>query len=471
MEEVITDEYSDSHFYKKVLKIGTPIVFAQLMTSLLGLIDTFMVADIGTIAVSAVGASTSFTFLLFMILFGFLSGLSIFVAQYWGSKDIKSIHKVYIITIVIGATISSIFFIISFFFPEFVIGLYNNSGEVANSILLTEYAVEYLGVAAFSYFTMTISFTISMWMRNVEKVVYPQIIAVLVVGLNTLLNYALISGNLGFNAYGVKGAAIATLTSSSLGAILLIMYLVKSKEEVFKIKFSIYKEITKDFLKKIFEKALPVAINETMWGLGMTVFLIAYGFISIDSLASVHVSNQVMGLFWVFNAGISTACAIMIGNKLGENKLELAKKWGQMFTKLTLITGLILGVILFFLSSGIAEIFTNNLGDITEAKRVIISENVTLILKVFSFYIPIKFSNALQIIGTLRAGGDTKFVLFAELGPLWLVGVPIAFILSICTTLPLYVIIALVNSEELIKFFLVLGRFFQYKWVRNLTLD
>lgn len=471
MTEVITDEFSHSHFYKKVLRIGAPIVLAQLMTSLLGLIDTFMVAGLGTTAVSAVAASTNFAFLLIMILFGFLSGLSIFIAQYWGSKDIKNIHKVYIISIIIGAIVSSLFFLVSFLFPEFVIGLYDNSGDFAEGVILTNYAVEYLGIAAFSYFTMTISFTISMWMRNVEKVIYPQAIAVLVVALNTFLNYILISGNLGFEAYGVKGAAIATVSSSGLGAFLLVTYIIKSKEEVFMIKLSTYKEITKKFVKQIFEKALPVAINETLWGLGMTVFLIAYGFISSNSLAIIGVSNQVMALFWVINAGVSTACAIMIGNKLGENKLELAKQWGIRFTKLSISTGVILGAVMFFISPIVAGLFTNNLGGVTELERIDINDNVVLILKVFSFYIPIKFSNALQIIGTLRAGGDTKFVLFAELGPLWLVGVPMAFILSIYTALPLYVIVGLVNIEELIKFVIVIWRFFQYKWVRNLTLD
>ena len=311
MNSVTTDEYSDSHFYYKILKIGAPIILAQFMTSILGLIDTIMVSSLGETAVAAVGVSTSFMFLLFMILFGLLSGLSIFIAQFWGSKDIKSIHKVYIISIIVGAFISSLFFIMGKFFPEFVIGLYNNSGDNGNGILLNDFGVDYLSIATFSYFTMTASFMISMWMRSVERVIYPQSVAIGVVLLNTFLNYTLISGNFGFEAYGVKGAAIATLISSSIGASLLILYLIKSKEEVFKIKLSTYKEITKDFLKRILEKALPVAINETMWGLGMTVYLIAYGFISTDSLASIHVSNQVMGLFWVFTIGVSTACSIM----------------------------------------------------------------------------------------------------------------------------------------------------------------
>ena len=139
--------------------------------------------------------------------------------------------------------------------------------------------------------------------------------------------------------------------------------------------------------------------------------------------------------------------------------------WGIKFTKLTFGLGIVFGITLFIFSDSIATLFTK------EFESSVVGDNVSLILKVFAFYIPIKYSNALHIIGTLRAGGDTKFVLFAELGPLWLVGVPLAFILSIKTDLPLYVIVGLVNIEELLKFFLVLGRFFQYKWVRNLTLE
>ena len=311
------------------------------MTSLLGVIDTKMVSGLGDVAVAAVGVSTNFAFLLIMISFGFLSGLSIFVAQYWGSKDIRSIHKIFVISIIIGIVISLVFFIAAFFFPEFIIGLYNNSGDEVNSVILNDFGVEYLRVAAFSYFTMTITFVIAMIMRSVERVIYPQIVAIFVVLLNTLLNYILIKGNFGFQAYGVQGAAIATLISSGLGTVLLILYLIKSKEEVFKIKFNTYKDISFQFIKKVSEKALPVAINEMMWGLGVSMYLIAFGFISTDSITSVHISNQIMGLFWVINAGISTACAIMLGNKLGEGKLELAKKWGQKFTKLSIGAGVV----------------------------------------------------------------------------------------------------------------------------------
>ncbi len=168
-----------------------------------------------------------------------------------------------------------------------------------------------------------------------------------------------------------------------------------------------------------------------------------------------------MGLFWVVNAGISNACAIMIGNKLGEGKIEVAKNWGKRFIKLSFFFGVILGTILFFTSAYIPNLFANISPEI--------KENVHLILIVFSFYVPIKFVNVIHIIGTLRAGGDTLFSFLVEMFALWGIGVPLAFILTIYTSLPLYVIIGIINIEEIVKFVLVNKRFFTYKWAKNLV--
>ncbi len=378
-------------------------MLAQLMTSLLAIIDMFMVSSLGNLAVEAVGVSANFAFLLIMIEFGFFSGLAIFIAQYWGSKEINNIHKVFIITLIIGAIISSLFFVFAFFFPEVLIGIFDHNELASTSDEFITFGRDYLKVASFSYFSMTISFAIGMLMRSVEKVGYPQFVAIGAVLLNTFLNFLLINGNLGFEAMGVRGAAIATATSSIIGTLFLIGYLVYSKEEVFRIKFKEYKNITKDFIRKLVKKALPVAINETIWGLGMSFYLIAYAFIGEESISSIVISNQFMGLFWSFNAGLSSACAIMIGKKLGENNLILAKEWGIKFTKLSVQAGIVFGVLLFMFSNTIADQFTH----LPEEVRT----SISLILKVFSFYIPIKFVNALQIVGTLRAGGDTLYSL------------------------------------------------------------
>jgi len=454
------DHSNDAYFFKKVITIATPIALAQLMASLLSIIDMFMVSSLGSLAVDAVGVGAQFAFLLFMIIFGFFTGLAIFIAQYWGSKEINNIHKVFIITVIIGAIISSLFFIVAVFFPNMLIGLFDHYDTAIKSAQFRSFGKDYLKIAGFAYFSMTVSFAIGILMRSVERVIYPQIISMGTVVLNTFLNYLLITGNLGFPELGVKGAAIATVISSSIGAIFLICYLIFSKEEVFRVKFLEYKNITKEFVLKLFKKAIPVVLNETAWGLGMMLYLVAFAFKG-ENLSSVIISNNIMGIAWALMSGLSSACAIMIGKKLGENDLELARKWGIKFTKLSFVSGLALGIVLFLISTPISNQFSN--------LPIDVRESMALILKVFSFYIVIKLVNVIQIVGVLRAGGDTLYAFLAEVGPLWLIGVPLAFILSIYSELPLYLIVAIVNIEELLKIVLLLTRFSTYKWVNNLT--
>jgi putative MATE family efflux protein len=354
-----------------------------------------------------------------------------------------------------------IFFIFGFFFSETVISFYNNSGDLTATPLIQDFGVKYLKIATFSYPFTAITFVVSMMMRSMEKVIFPQLVAVMMVVLNTTLNYLLINGNFGFPAMGIEGAAIATLISSMLGAIIFALYIFTTKRSEFRVKISLIKTITKDFLRKLLKKALPVALNETLWGLGMTLYLIAFSFVSADAIPSYHISNQIMSMFWVFNAGVASACAVMLGNKLGEEKIEIAKLWGKKFLAISFGFGLFFGGLLFLTSGIIPNYFTNI--------SVNVRENVTLILMIFSIFVPIKFVNALHIIGTLRSGGDTVFAFIAEVGVLWGIGVPLAFILSLFTDLELYMIVLIVNIEEIIKFVLVNARFFTYKWANNLT--
>ena len=461
MNDVLELESSTKYFYKKVIQLGLPITLSQLLTSLLAFIDTLMVSNLGDNAVGAVSIGANFYFLSIMINFGLVSGLAIYFAQYWGNKDIKSIHKTFIVAFISSMMVTLVFFVFGHFFSDMIIGLYNNSDDPLNTPIIQDLGVKYIRIASFSYIMTAISFVVSMLMRSVEKVIFPQVVTALVVALNTLLNYLLINGNWGFPSMGIEGAATATVISSTIGAVIFISYLIFTKKEVLHIKISACKDITRDFVGMLLKKALPVAINEMFWGLGMTMYLIAFSYIGVEALTSYPVANQIMGFFWVLNAGISSAAAIMLGNKLGEGKFDIAKNWGNRFVKLSFFAGIILGAILFFTSPYIPYMFTN----ISQGAK----ESIAVILMIYSFYIPIKFTNALHIIGTLRSGGDTIFALFAEVGVLWTVGVPLAFILSLFTELPLPIIVAIVNLEEVVKFILVNKRFLTYKWARNLT--
>jgi len=457
----MTTQEKNKHFYSTLIKIAIPIFLSQLLGSSLGIIDTFMVTELGDNALSAVGIGSQFLFLLSIIQFGLFSGFSIFIAQYYGSKQYENISKVFLIMLFSGLFFAGFFLILTQTIPNHLIRLFNLNDTPNEHVI--ELGTQYLSIIGFAFITTTISFAISMLARNVQKVLWPSIFQVFGVIINTFLNYGLIGGKMGFPQLGVQGAAIATLISSSIVAVLSVSYLLLSKSEALKIRISALKTISKAFINKLLKTAFPVLLNEGFWGLGMTMYLVAYGLINDKAVASIYLSNQINSIFWVATIAVANASAVMLGNKLGENQLDVAREWERRFRKLGVILGLVLGSILFTLAPVIVPLF----GELS----LEVKDTVIIILRVYSIYAPIKFLNAIMIVGILRSGGDTKFALVIEIVSLWLIGVPLAFILSYFTVLPLYIIIALVNIEEITKFLLAYRRSRSGRWINNLTYD
>jgi len=447
-------------FYSLLIRLAIPIFFTQMLGSLLGIVDTFMVTSLGDDALAAVGIGSQFMMVLFMIQFGLSSGFGIYIAQYYGAKEYDNLSKTFLLAITSGITIGLLFLAISQLFPTSIIRLFNMN-ETPNQNVIT-LGSQYLLIASFSFVTSTTTFAITMLARSVQKVVVVSIIQVFGVAINTGLNFILIHGKLGLPAMGVEGAALATLISSSFTMTASILYLIFTKEPALKIQFSQLFKITRGFTKKLYKTVIPVVLNETFWGLAMTMYVIAYGFIGDKEVGSIYLSNQINSLFWVATIAVANAAAAMLGKKLGENDLETAKDWELRFRRLGMISGVILGVALFFTAPLIVTLFTNLSTEVTST--------VTIILRVYAIYAPIKFLNAIFVVGTLRAGGDTRFALMADLGALWIYGVPLAFILSYFTKLPLYTIVIFVNVEELIKFSMLYLRVKRNKWINNLTI-
>jgi putative MATE family efflux protein len=446
-------------FYSQLYKLAIPIFFTQLLASLLGIVDTFMVTSLGDNALSAVGIGAQFMMFLNMIQFGLASGFGIYIAQYFGAHDFKNVSKTFLFAISISISISILFLIVAQLFPHQIMQLFNMN-ETPNQHVI-DLGISYLRIASFSFITSTIAFSISMLSRSVQKVVVVSLIQSGGILINTVLNYILIHGKLGFPEMGVSGAATATLISSTLMATASIIYLTTTNYEALQIHIKHVVEINKIFIKKLLKTVLPVVFNETFWGLAMTMYLIAYGFIGENEVGSIYLSNQINTLFWVVTISVANATAIMIGEKLGENKLETATLWEKQFRKIATILGFIVGTILFIFAPPIVSLF-NGLSDS-------VIDMVVIILRIYAVYAPIKFLNAIFVVGSLRAGGDTRYALISDLGALWLFGVPMAFILAIYSELPLYIIVAIVNVEELIKFSLLLFRVRTGKWINNLT--
>ena len=119
------NSHSVSGFYKKLFLIAVPITLQQLMQTFVNMLDTIMVGQLGAVEIAAVGLGNQIFFMLNMILFGISSGGSVFIAQFWGKKDLPRIHQTLGIMLFLATIISVLFTFAAAFVPEILISFYS----------------------------------------------------------------------------------------------------------------------------------------------------------------------------------------------------------------------------------------------------------------------------------------------------------------------------------------------------------
>ena len=436
-----------------MFSIALPVVFQGLLTNSLSFVDTLMIGQLGEKAIAAVGLANQMFFLISLLFFGISSGSSIFLSQFWGARNEKNIKKV------MGLSATAAFFgalfaaIVSFFFPTQLMHIFTYDAVVVN------FGVSYLKIVAISYIFTAISNVLSTALRVIGHAKIPLGVALFSLTMNAIGNYLLIFGVGPFPELGVAGAAIATAISR-LAEVVLLLYITYKKHPVLAIKDRTAFSWDKTFLRIIVPTSLPVILNEIFWSLGMTTYKIAFSKIGISALAAVNVNEAIANLFFVAMMGVSNATLIMIGIKIGEGRTDLAKLYAKRFTMISLIAGIGAGAMQALMAPWFATLFNIT----AEVRRTAI-----LCLLVNSLLLPIKSINMSVIVGLLRAGGDTRFSMFAEMFGVWAVGVPLAFFGVLVLHLNIYQVYMLLGVEELTKLVLGLVRLKRGKWITDLT--
>ncbi len=441
-------------FYKLLASIAIPIVMQHLINIGLNMIDTVMIGRLGESPLAAVGIANRLFFVFAVSCFGFYSGASVFVAQYWGIKDIKSIQKLLGIQVSVGLILSTFFFILFTLIPQQVMNLF------IDDPLVIEMGVNYISIIRFSFLVTAISFAISFNSRSIHRIKVPTMINVIAIAINTFLNFVLIYGMFGMPALGVTGAAYATLIARIFEFFILLIYIYQSKDHPLAAKFKDLFSWNKALIKKVLVTSLPVFFNEIIWVVGTSVYFVAYGMIGPEAVAVVQVTFTISDFFQSLIFGMGGACAVMLGNELGKNNLELAYTYAIRFIKLTFFTALIMGALLYLARYPIIQFYDFK----PETNQML---NYSLIVS--AIYLMPKMQAYIIIIGILRSGGDTKFCMYLDFFFVWFVGVPIAFFTVLVLKWPIYFVLAAVFLEEVIKGTIVFKRVLSRVWLNNLT--
>jgi putative MATE family efflux protein len=421
--------FSDKDYYQRLYKIALPIILQQFIMSSLNMVGLVMIGQLGAVPVAAVGLANQIFFLLNLILFGVYTGSAMFTAQLWGVRDICNIRKVLGLALTLGILVGMFFMIIAEALPGWALSIYS------------------------------ISICFSVVLRRTGDVQTPLVVTMTALSINTLLSYVLIFGKFGFPVLGVHGAAIAVLASRivEMGLLLLLTYH-KDSPAAGNLRELFSYDLT--FAKKVLKPVLPVVLNETLWSLGTTAYSVVYAHISTDAIAAMNIVSSIDQIALVLFIGIGHACAVLVGNRIGEGDEEQAFRYAARSEALGMLGAVGIGSLILASSNSILSLY-NVPGTVVEyAHRV---------LTILGLLLWLRASNMILFIGIFRSGGDTRFALVLDGLIIWIVGVPLAVAGAFLFHLPVYWVYLLVMSEEISKWLLGVYRFFSRKWIHNLA--
>lgn len=414
MNSVQTVKSEESRLYvRKILAITLPIALQNLLGCAMGIVDTAMVGRMGVAPLAASGAASMVAIILFNFMYGFLSGAGAFISQFWGVRDIKTIRQVLGIIYRSAIAVSLVFTVAGELFAPQIIWLIDRNPEVV------DLGVQYLRVIAPSYVLAMMSYSFMFSSRCVQKLRACTIIDVCAILSNTLFNYMFIWGKFGAPAWGIKGAAFATVLSRILEFTAFLIYSYASKGHPLAFKnFSELSGYTKEFRNRVIKTAIPVGLSDGLWGITCTVYLSVYGLISTAALAAVQVVNIVNECFQSVFYGVGSAAAVLIGEQLGQADLKRAKKSAVEFQWTCAALSLVLSVVMYLISPFLISFYHFD----AETNGILLSA-----LHITSWTILLRMMCYMVMCGILRPGGDTKFAMILDLIVNWCVVIPAMF--------------------------------------------
>lgn len=448
-------------FYQKLFAVMLPILVQNVITNFVNLLDNVMVGQVGTEPMSGVAIVNQLLFIYNLCVFGGIAGAGIFTAQYYGSGDSKGVSDTFRAKLYIAFGSVALFMTVFVLAGETLIMQFIHEGQEGLDMAATlEYGKKYLRIMLWQLPPFALMQCYSGTLRETGETVLPMKAGIAAVLVNLVFNYILIFGKLGLPALGVEGAAIATVMARYLECIIVVSWAHRHSEKC-PYASMLYKtwKIPAPLLKGIIALGLPLLVNEVLWSGGMTMLNQCYSMRGLEVVSAVNISSTVSNLFFCAFLAMGNATAIIVGQLLGAGELERAVDEDIKLIAFSMLLCVAVGIVMAALSPFIPLIYNTS-----DNVRALASS----LLLVVAICMPMhSFTNSCYF--TLRSGGKTLITFVFDSLYLWVICVPVAFVLSRFTgihILPMYIIVqALDLIKCVIGFYMVKSR----KWVKDLV--
>lgn len=448
-------------FYKHLWGLALPLILQNLITTSLGFVDTFMVGLLGNHQLSAVTAANTPIFLIQVIIFGLMSGLTVLVSQYWGKGDVESINRCMGIALYSGTAIAVLMAAVLFFHSTGVMSI------VTDNTTLIGIGAPYLRLVGISYVFNAMSSVYVGMQRSTENPKLGMMVFGVSMLLNTFLNYCLIFGHFVAPRLEVTGAAVATLTSRIVEFAIVLLYALRNRRIPLMPRALLRPGM--QMLKSSLTYASPVIANETMWGLGTSMMTVIMGHmtISTDMLAAYAIMGNIDKFSTVTCFGLAGATAVLVGKRIGEGaEREDVYSLGCCLLTVSTAVGVVIAICLAVL---LPLVFIPHLYPLFKLTPQATGIATTMCM-IYLLVMPLRAFDITNITGLLRAGGDARMAAVLDLFPLWLIAIPLTALTALVLNAPIPLICLSIQSESLCKIVPSIFRLYSRKWINDITI-
>ena len=448
---IVRDEERDA--YRRLWKLTGPIVLQNLLSAAVNSADVVMLNFVGQEHISAVSLAAQYATVLFMLLYGLGTGVTMLAAQYYGKGDMRAVDAVEGIALRFSIAVTILFAAAALLIPEWMMRAFTPDPA------LIEIGAGYLRNVSVAYICWGVIEIFLATLRSVGRVGVSTALNTVAFTLNILLNAVFIFGLAGAPKMGAAGVALATSISRVVELILALVVSAKSRDVKLKLSYMFIR--SKTLLKDFLRMAMPATLNDVSWGLAFAMYSVIIGqYLGTDMVAANSFTSLVRNFGTVLCFSVASAGGILLGQLMGDGRMKEAETAATALMKMTVLFGFIGGLIVLA-AMPLALRFAN----LTETGKGYLRG----MLWINTYYVMGQAVNTTLIAGVFRAGGDSRFGAICDTIDMWCYAVPLGFLAAAVLKLPPMWVYFLLCTDEFVKWPWVIRHYRSRKWLRNIT--
>lgn len=446
----------DPAFYKEVFFVALPVAFQQMINIGVNLMDTLMVGVLGEVALSASSLANQYYYLYYILCLGISGGACVLSAQYWGASNRRMVRQVWRLSMMLSSGAAMLFALVTYLFPLGIMRIYTDN------LAMAQEGAKYLKVTAFVFFFHGTSLIMVSLLRTVGVNHLGFAVSGVSFAVNIFFNYMFIFGKFGAPRLEIAGAAVGTLLSRMVEFAITFYYLFFRNRRLRFRPADLAGGFDRALLRSFVKTGLPPIISDGFFTIGDNILSVILGHMSAAVISGQAITLATMRFCTAFLMGLNSASAVMIGREVGKGREEEVQLQGKTFYLLSVAGGLLGAVVIWAVSPFVAGMY----GLSPEAYDATMQ-----MMRAMSCLMVFQAVQSVMSKGVLRGGGDTRFLMFADLAFLWALNIPLGYMAGLRWGWPPFWVFVCLKLDTICKTALCLWRLLSRKWIRNINLE